>query len=79
MKEAKNVKEQFFMTKICKNLAFARFSLFNASPSEKRSSARVLYNCLIIKLSLLNASLPAPFSKKSTPVLVKGRLLLKYY
>ena len=36
MTEAKNVKEQFFATKICKILAIARLSLFNASPSERR-------------------------------------------
>ena len=79
MTEAKNVKEQFYVTKLCKILAFARFSLFDASPSERRSSSRILYNFWIIRLSLLNASLPAPLSKQNTPVPVIGRLLFKYH
>ena len=78
MTEAIDEKEQFFGTKICKIFAFANFSLFNASPSERLSS-RILYNCLIIRLSLLNASLPAPLLNQSTPVAVMGHLLLKYH
>ena len=60
MTEAKNVKEQFFVTKICKPFALARFSSFYASPSERKSSFRVLYDCLIIiRLTLLSALLPS--------------------
>ena len=37
MTEAKNVKEQFFATKICKSLAFARFlCLMLRTPKEDR-------------------------------------------
>ena len=61
MTEAKNVKEQFFVTKICKIVALARISSFNALLSERRLSSRIFYNCLVIRLSLLNASLPAPW------------------
>ena len=71
-------KNRFFVTKICKILAFARFSSFNASPIKRRLSLSI-YNCLIMRLSLRNASLPATLSKQSTPVPVMGRLLLKYH
>ena len=51
----------------------------NALPSERRSSSHILYNCIIISLSLLNASLPAPLTKQSTPVPVMERFLFKYH
>ena len=60
-------------------LAFAKFSLFNASPFTGRPRSRILYNCLMLRLSLRNDSLPAPLSKQSTPVPVMGRLLFKYH
>ena len=63
MTEAKNVKGQFFPTKICKILAFARFlCLLLRSPKEDRAYFMLRF--------------PAPLSKQSTPVPVMGRLLL---
>ena len=82
MTEAKNVKAQFFVTKKFKILAIARFSLFNALPSKRRLSSRIFYDCLVIRLSLLSASLPAPLKTKLFPYMlvpVMGHLLLKYH
>ena len=81
MTEATNAKVQFFVTKICKILAFAKISLFNALPSERRLSSCNINNCLVIRLNLLNALLPAPLKTKLfqyAPVPGMERLLLKY-
>ena len=66
MTEAKNVKKQFFVTKIYKILDFARFSLLNALLSEKRLNLRTcnLCNCLVIRVSLFNVLLRAPPQNK---------------
>ena len=79
MTEAKKVKEQICCDQKMQDCCFRYVSVFNASPSERRWSSRILYNCLIIRSSLLYTSLPAPLSKQSTPVPVMGRLLLKYH
>ena len=83
MTEAKNVKEQFFCDQNMQKSYFRKVSLFNALPFERRLSSRNLYNCLVIRLSVLNASLPSPPLKTKLfpymPVPVMGRLLLKYH
>ena len=79
MTEAKNVKEQFLCDQNMQNSYFREMSSFNASLSERRSSSRILYNCLIIRLSLLYASLPSQNNIVSKhPSACNGTLLLKY-